>query len=656
MSETKTIGEDVSLSWNGVAANRHVSQESIVNGSVSYTTETSKSVVTNTPDLTPGATPPPASETLKFSAGEKDLQLTAKLKGVITDTVYTASDATQKVLVSTTTVDDKGISVRKDTENITDRHQVWKSVEQQVAPVDVTPTADPAAPISDSTTPIVDTPPATPVVSDSVENSIPPESNERHAIGMQTTTTFKPETATVSAEGLSYAKTTKMESNVFRDKSTIVSGEGASAVLADTQSIVEATLQTTYITEGRSCGIFVDTLTTTIETVKPIEPSLPSTEGVASTDAAAKTTETASTPSGASRGISSVAGGLTNIAIKATSNLVNRRVYGLEIADRDKVDKYDAMNVAASGLDGFVAGSMAELAYASSRVESGTTGGLIAAGAVLVAATVSVVTNEKKRHMRKERDAKFKDLSSKVGENGELVAEDEEPIPSTLETVGTTLLDVAPAVLQVAAATTQFATQATSIGTVTAIGIETMRSVYHYRNETKNSDGTLVADGMKVTENVTASIVAAGVSIGVGTAMTVAMEGSALALAAQTSLMASAVLISSTAIVTAIAVTAATTIICKLFGWWRRRALNNKLRAELRELYIALKLPDTAGYEEIRKAYKKMSLKNHPDRGGDMAVFQLKSEQFDRLLELVKMDGVVKKTSDAEAKLYFALH
>jgi curved DNA-binding protein CbpA len=55
--------------------------------------------------------------------------------------------------------------------------------------------------------------------------------------------------------------------------------------------------------------------------------------------------------------------------------------------------------------------------------------------------------------------------------------------------------------------------------------------------------------------------------------------------------------------------------------------------------YAILGLKPTASYDEIRRAYKKLVLKHHPDKGGDQAKFVEVREAF----EILTKDFLVKE-------------
>jgi DnaJ family protein A protein 2 len=58
------------------------------------------------------------------------------------------------------------------------------------------------------------------------------------------------------------------------------------------------------------------------------------------------------------------------------------------------------------------------------------------------------------------------------------------------------------------------------------------------------------------------------------------------------------------------------------FGGSNSRQKNADKPVDTTKLYEVLDIEKTATSEEIRKAYKKMAYKHHPDRGGDQAIFQ----------------------------------
>jgi DnaJ family protein A protein 2 len=49
------------------------------------------------------------------------------------------------------------------------------------------------------------------------------------------------------------------------------------------------------------------------------------------------------------------------------------------------------------------------------------------------------------------------------------------------------------------------------------------------------------------------------------------------------------------------------------------------------DYYTILGVPRTASPEEIKKAYRKKAMHNHPDRGGDAETFKQINEAYDTL-------------------------
>jgi curved DNA-binding protein len=49
------------------------------------------------------------------------------------------------------------------------------------------------------------------------------------------------------------------------------------------------------------------------------------------------------------------------------------------------------------------------------------------------------------------------------------------------------------------------------------------------------------------------------------------------------------------------------------------------------DYYSTLNISETASQDEIKQAYKKLAMKNHPDRGGDTKIFQSISQAYDTL-------------------------
>lgn len=65
--------------------------------------------------------------------------------------------------------------------------------------------------------------------------------------------------------------------------------------------------------------------------------------------------------------------------------------------------------------------------------------------------------------------------------------------------------------------------------------------------------------------------------------------------------------------------------------------------------YETLELPETASLIQIKKAYRKLALKNHPDRGGDLDAFKAVTEAYEVLCS-------VKETQVAEAEDYIEVN
>jgi DnaJ family protein A protein 2 len=51
------------------------------------------------------------------------------------------------------------------------------------------------------------------------------------------------------------------------------------------------------------------------------------------------------------------------------------------------------------------------------------------------------------------------------------------------------------------------------------------------------------------------------------------------------------------------------------------------------DYYSTLGVTETASDDEIKKAYKKLAMKHHPDRGGDTTTFQSISQAYDTLCD-----------------------
>ena len=63
------------------------------------------------------------------------------------------------------------------------------------------------------------------------------------------------------------------------------------------------------------------------------------------------------------------------------------------------------------------------------------------------------------------------------------------------------------------------------------------------------------------------------------------------------------------------------------------------------EYYELLHVDKNATSEEIKKSYRKLAMKNHPDKGGDPELFQKITEAYEVLSNEEKIDLVSKNRS-----------
>ena len=59
----------------------------------------------------------------------------------------------------------------------------------------------------------------------------------------------------------------------------------------------------------------------------------------------------------------------------------------------------------------------------------------------------------------------------------------------------------------------------------------------------------------------------------------------------------------------------------------------------MKDYFSTLGVAPNASDDEIKKAYKKLAMKHHPDRGGDQAKFQEIQEAYDTLTTPDKQIG-----------------
>jgi DnaJ family protein A protein 2 len=63
-----------------------------------------------------------------------------------------------------------------------------------------------------------------------------------------------------------------------------------------------------------------------------------------------------------------------------------------------------------------------------------------------------------------------------------------------------------------------------------------------------------------------------------------------------------------------------------------------KKEIDNKKFYDLLGVPQTATFDEIKKAFRKLALKHHPDRGGDKEKFQELNMAYETLTDPKKRD------------------